>query len=679
MKSILLSIGSSVLCCLSLMGESSLLRGEGFTPFVEELKVDNGSLPQKIEIDLPSPGHVRLEAVKLPEGATFFSVFPKVEGHVSHGHSGQARLVAGKHTILIQDRWGKKTSGPIHIKAVVTPENDPTEPNDTVAQAKAVGLGETAITVFPVGDVDYLKVNVPDRGYLNVYAVDAPEGFTSHCEVYDFNNVKVGVNFVRIALPGEYKIKCMDRWTRFGHIAPIKLKIDFHPEEDPAEPNDLIEDAAEIPIGVWQQAIAAPAADVDFHELNIESDARIAFSLEDLDKNLQIQSAIYDAEGKKLELAYPYTVRPGKYFIKTWERFNRLSLKPYRLKFDLLPIQKITPTEEEKATVIDSGLRYDTLIQSGSEQDRFALKIGKPSIVQARLMVPEGSDYRLSYQLQGGKPVTWKSVWFRVSEPEVEFTIKPYYNQISYRPIGVQAEVEEEFDPSEPNDFSHAPASLELNQPRMFFLYPYKDQDWFKISINEPGRYFVHVVQPTEDSSMRFGSLVCRLHDTAGKQINWVSLDATAYGFSSRPVEIKNAGEYLFYVSSEGSSRASLVIGVNAKSSLDNVDAEEAELDVFVAGVELKPDVAKRMENMVKSGGGEFLNAAKAEEISGKLVEIADQIEERSAAVLGTKETEKASSSIWWIWLLLLFIASTGVFWWLKKKKQGEEEKLKEA
>ena len=73
------------------------------------------------------------------------------------------------------------------------------------------------------------------------------------------------------------------------------------------------------------------------------------------------------------------------------------------------------------------------------------------------------------------------------------------------------------------------------------------------------------------------------------------------------------------------------------------------------------------MKNMVDSGGGEFVNAEKAEEISKKLVEISDQIDERSAAVLGSRDKKKKQSGMWWL-LLLLLPAGAFAFIWFKKR-----------
>lgn len=660
-------------CGMFLMGGTLL--AEGGQPLTQELKLGNGGFPQKIELELDSPSHVALQVVQFPKGATFFAEFPKGQGHLIHGDAGQARLSAGRHTITIRERWNKKITGPIHIKAVVTPENDATEPNNTPAQARPVTLGETVLHVFPRGDVDYLKIDLKDRGYLSVYPVNPPKGFTSYCEVYDSNNQSIGANYVHVAIPGEYTLKCMDRWSRFGSTAPVKMRIEFHPEEDPAEPNNITADAADIPLGVWQQAMVAPSGDIDFHALDIKSEGKIVLRVEDLDKNVSVGTQIYDANGKELKLAYPYPVTPGKYYVKVYGRYNKWSLKPYRLKFDLLPIEKITPPGAEKATVIDPSLKYYTRIHSGSETDRFALRFKGPSIAHVRLNVPEGSDYRISYQLKGGKPATGSWTWFRTSEPEVAFTIKPYYNKVSYRPVSVWTEVEEEFDPSEPNDSSKAPADLELDKPRLFFLYPYKDVDWFKVHIDEPGTYYLHVVQTSEDSSMRFRSLGSSFNDASGKRLSWPSLQSRSYGFTSKAIEVKAAGDYLISISSDGSSRVPLAVGLNKESNLLKPDADDTgALDVFVAGVELKPDVAKRMANMVDAGGGAFMNAEKAEEIGDKLVEITDQIEERSAAVLGTGASEKKSSNMWWLWLVLILVLLAGGAWWMKKKKKEAKD-----
>ena len=68
MKTTVSSMIRGFVACAFLMGPA--LMAERFATFTQELNVANGSFPQEMQIELPGPGNVHLEAVKFPKGAT---------------------------------------------------------------------------------------------------------------------------------------------------------------------------------------------------------------------------------------------------------------------------------------------------------------------------------------------------------------------------------------------------------------------------------------------------------------------------------------------------------------------------------------------------------------------------------------------------------------------------------
>ncbi|NBC19011.1 MAG: hypothetical protein GVY18_17050 [Bacteroidetes bacterium] len=185
----------------------------------------------------------------------------------------------------------------------------PAEPNDQIGEASPVALdAPLALTIQPAGDVDWLQVEVPGPGYLDVQAGTIPEdiglevAFARHAQ-WDAEKE----NWIRtwqappVAIPvteaGTYHLAVQDDFGDAASETPIELRIRHLDPFDAHEPNDTPEGAAPATPGEPLSLAVFPKGDQDWFTVEVparrylEAQARTvpdAFGLE-------VTFATYDA------------------------------------------------------------------------------------------------------------------------------------------------------------------------------------------------------------------------------------------------------------------------------------------------------------------------------------------------------------------------------------------------
>lgn len=638
------------------------------------MNLADAELPQTVQLEITEPAYINTELLKFPDKMNFFMDVPQNEKHASHANRGQAILTPGTHTLTIRDHYNRKAKGPIHLQLHVSPETDPTEPLQSNDNAREINLGANDLTLFPTGDVDFLKITLKDRGYLHFNVENPPKGLNLNCDVSDEFGNPLGTNAVHIPYSGTFYVRCYDKYSSFGATDAIKLTCTYYPEDDPTEPNNTPAEASPLPIEAWRQIITAPHGDQDYFEINVPEQGYLTVATQDVPEHMNISTALHDANGQQMQIEYPYLVTSGKYYLRVFERYSGFNFQPYAIKTHLTPVERITPLGAEKPTTVTAGEEYRTRLPRGSEQDKFQINLKKTSIVHVRGVFPDKTNYLLHYGEKDKYDIHSTDIWVRPSVMNPVFTIYSKYNNTTTEPLTILTEVEEEFDTNEPNDFMDQATPMELGKPLVAYNYPAYDADYYKIEIKEPGTYYNHMVWGAEIPADRADQFTVKLLDKDGKQVHGIYYEGQFYGYSSRPMEIKEPGTYYLYIQARYGSHTPAMVAFNQKplASADPVakKTKGITLDVFVAGVELNDQAKANMERMVTAGGGSFVNAESADQIGEKLTEITDKIEERSVVAETPVVEEKSSNTLLYI-ILVLAVLAAAFFIWKKTSKRN--------
>src|SRR6056297_623256 len=135
------------------------------------------------------------------------------------------------------------------------------EPNSTIAEANTVKPGEVFdISIDPEGDLDYFKVEIPEKGYLRVSVTNVPEDLVmeirySLFEEWEEKKEKVIRGWHRlpdavyIPKAGEYYFLLHDDYDDKSSSQSMQVKADFIPEFHDFEPNNDIEQSTSLELG----------------------------------------------------------------------------------------------------------------------------------------------------------------------------------------------------------------------------------------------------------------------------------------------------------------------------------------------------------------------------------------------------------------------------------------------
>lgn len=182
------------------------------------------------------------------------------------------------------------------------------EPNNSIDQASDATFGEEfALTIDPVGDIDWFKVNVKKQGYIKVQSANKVEGvqlevlFAQYQEWEGKKEKKLrGWRPVPDALfvhePGDYYLALKDEWDDDSSKEKFQIKIDFLEEFDPTEPNNSVEEAKLITFDEQFTAGIYPVGDKDLFKVIAPAQGYIEIVSKNVPKEIkpEVRFVVYD-------------------------------------------------------------------------------------------------------------------------------------------------------------------------------------------------------------------------------------------------------------------------------------------------------------------------------------------------------------------------------------------------
>ncbi|HEV8173915.1 MAG TPA: hypothetical protein VGP91_09725 [Actinoplanes sp.] len=259
------------------------------------------------------------------------------------------------------------------------------EPNDTVDTATVYAIGTSLVgCIAAYGDEDVYELTAPsgDRsgGYFTG-SVTQDEGFMAHVIVRNINNrtfrniftpdaTAIGkpIYFYWTTAPGQTYHLRIAAQDVVGTLARSQytLKVDYTKVDDPAEPNDTLDDAYPITLGApidayyfagYKNGITVPTDLFDYYSIQVPVAGPATVQVESVASKLTVSALVYgpgnmviaslDAQNQGDPLSMPVTLQadtPYKIQVKaakgwappndtteTWEPVPDVFTTPYRL------------------------------------------------------------------------------------------------------------------------------------------------------------------------------------------------------------------------------------------------------------------------------------------------------------------------------------------------------------
>jgi hypothetical protein len=147
----------------------------------------------------------------------------------------------GPYVLEVRDAYNNARSAhPYELVASFTPVVDPAEPNDTIARATPLALGQPiAAQILPRGDADHYRVEVPGAGRLHIHFEASPPEVDMAVQVLTAAGAVVrGWQSARapgapaefaVDVPrgGPYVLEVRDAYNNERSIAPYRLRVGF--------------------------------------------------------------------------------------------------------------------------------------------------------------------------------------------------------------------------------------------------------------------------------------------------------------------------------------------------------------------------------------------------------------------------------------------------------------------
>lgn len=212
---------------------------------------------------------------------------------------------------------------------------DSFEPNDELSTAKMVELNKpVTINIFPPGDRDFFKVQIPKNGNLIIdYDINKPVNLKLLSNVYNDKGVIIipdkEIPSKAALKDGIYVIGIKNIIEKEAAENFFNLNFNFTAvKPDKFEPNDSLKTAKKIGINSYILINIFPIGDEDYFKITIPSPGTLRIEPgKNLPSELNLTAKVSDNHGKtlleftKLPLEYEFKDK-GEYFVAIGDEYN---------------------------------------------------------------------------------------------------------------------------------------------------------------------------------------------------------------------------------------------------------------------------------------------------------------------------------------------------------------------
>jgi len=290
------------------------------------------------------------------------------------------------------------------VQLSVTVISDNYEPNNEFKEAKEIeSSGEFQGFIFPEGDSDYYKLDIPEAGRLNVsYSHNDVNMWPNMRLLSAENDTLIGWTYaedVGKMTKLSYDFASADKvyltldvhGTDRGSLLPYLLKTEFLPVKDIHEPNNGFSEAKMIPVGQTTSAYFFPKGDRDFYRFVVDQPGLLTVKITTKDALTRPSVKLYDgnisgvtnwqnAEENSNEVGFSREVLPGTYFLQVADDADHNSMTDYQLNLSLAPSNDSYEPNDSfaKAKVIGIGTPINATIFPKGDYDYYKVLISQP-------------------------------------------------------------------------------------------------------------------------------------------------------------------------------------------------------------------------------------------------------------------------------------------------------------
>lgn len=512
-------------------------------------------------VAIDQPGYLRLvidegEAHELEVEARIFNSGGDLIG------VNEARVTPGDvHVMIRETHDNESSSAPMEATFRFWSETDRHEPNDRLEDATALSLGEPfPMALMPLGDRDWLRVEVPQAGYLRLVTSRLPEGadLRPTSRFHDRDGRVIGEEgAVRVSGPGPVLVEVGESHDNASSPLPFEAELAFVPEFDLLEPNDSPSLAARLGLNEWTRAGLAPAGDLDHYRITVAEPGWLAVETIAAPKAQWMRGALFDAAGRQaLARGLVVPVEPGEYVYRLWSDAPSLELAGFELRLRFVPTlnEELDRPGEVAGTLAVREAPYEAALYPAGDVERWEFEAAEPGYLALLFeRVPTGVRPRLRV-LQGERVLyTGLPAPVRLEPGKylLEFFDARDWSSVS-ETFRFLVRFEPDFDSHEPNDKADAAKPLTLGEATRMAIYGGGDVDWFTFGVTEPGllRLWLKDVGVFEEhKQIGLDVTLLKLAQEAGpQQVH----DFAPSGRSSAPVTEVQPGDYLLRIAARG-------------------------------------------------------------------------------------------------------------------------------
>lgn len=326
--------------------------------------------------------------------------------------------------------------------------------------------------------------DAPGPGYLAVRTIEAPENFELRVSfrpaVADGGNGEARVSKGAIAFEVD------DRYGA-NFQGAIKLRVEFSPETDPSEPNDLEARARAVEPGVVD-VVLRPLGDQDVLRFTLAERGYVVCSLVDHVPGLSIECRLFSGPDSLRGVGAARFDVPGPVTIVVRDLVGQFSSPtPFKLKIETFDEIDVLEPNDAVESAAPLGLEewIETVVAADQDVDCFRVEAPADGWLIPDVETPTMAIRWELHDLKGERVSATPP--FRVAAgPHVVALGSLYGNEWRLEPFRVRVRfVAADADVLEPND--DKPARLDLDRAYRVTLLTQEDVDRFTVTPEKPG------------------------------------------------------------------------------------------------------------------------------------------------------------------------------------------------
>jgi hypothetical protein len=248
-------------------------------------------------VDLSHQGELAVGFDESPHELNMAFRVLAADGNEVHGWQGAAAngkpfvgysdiTTPGRYVVEVRDgNNDARSTAPYGVVTAFRPTDDKAEPNDSIASATPVTLGDPMhANILPLGDADLYAVDLSHQGELSLAFTASPPELNMAFRVLaadgsEFRgwqgaaaNGEPFTGQADIAAAGRYIMEVRDGNNDARSSAPYTLVATYRQTDDNAEPNDNIGLATPVSLGDQVSASILPLGDGDYYRFTAPGD-----------------------------------------------------------------------------------------------------------------------------------------------------------------------------------------------------------------------------------------------------------------------------------------------------------------------------------------------------------------------------------------------------------------------